>query len=222
MSKMRVAGRRTGHGTGSNSGGGLPPGGGLCNTGCPMSESQAWRRVYRTVWRRQSPPGRRVLCSPRGRVCARSRCSRRAEDLGADEGAPVRRRAARAGSWSSSADAGRASCRCSCGSTRPRRPASLGAKWSAPGIPAPQPLKHAPSGVLASMAVGADGAQSERQPRALPSGCGGRADADGGAAAAGVSVHCARKWVGRYRAEGELGLLNRSSAPETILHRTSE
>ena len=33
------------------------------------------------------------------------------------------------------------------------------------------------------------------------------------AAAAEVSVRCARKWVGRYRAEGELGLLDRSSAP---------
>ena len=30
------------------------------------------------------------------------------------------------------------------------------------------------------------------------------------AAAAEVSVRCARKWVGRYRAEGELGLLDRS------------
>ena len=37
-----------------------------------------------------------------------------------------------------------------------------------------------------------------------------------------VSVHCARKWVGRFRAEGELGLLDRSSAPESIPHRTSE
>ena len=33
------------------------------------------------------------------------------------------------------------------------------------------------------------------------------------AAAAEVSVRCARKWVGRYRVEGELGLLDRSSAP---------
>ena len=33
------------------------------------------------------------------------------------------------------------------------------------------------------------------------------------AAAAEVSVRCARKWVARYRAEGELGLLDRSSAP---------
>jgi transposase len=28
------------------------------------------------------------------------------------------------------------------------------------------------------------------------------------AAAAEVSVRCARKWIGRYRAEGELGLLD--------------
>lgn len=42
------------------------------------------------------------------------------------------------------------------------------------------------------------------------------------AMAAEVSVRCARKWVGRYRAEGELGLLDRSSAPASIPHRTSE
>jgi transposase len=42
------------------------------------------------------------------------------------------------------------------------------------------------------------------------------------AAAAGVSVRCARKWVARYRAEGELGLLDRSSAPRSIPHRISE
>jgi transposase InsO family protein len=42
------------------------------------------------------------------------------------------------------------------------------------------------------------------------------------AAAAEVSVRCARKWVGRYRTEGELGLLDHSSAPNTIPHRTSE
>ena len=36
------------------------------------------------------------------------------------------------------------------------------------------------------------------------------------AAAAEVSARCARKWVGRYRAEGELGLLDRSSAPKSI------
>jgi transposase InsO family protein len=37
-----------------------------------------------------------------------------------------------------------------------------------------------------------------------------------------VSVRCARKWVARYRAEGELGLFDRSSAPHRIPHRTSE
>ena len=42
------------------------------------------------------------------------------------------------------------------------------------------------------------------------------------AEAAEVSVRCARKWVGRYCAEGELGLLDRSSAPNTIPHRTCE
>jgi transposase InsO family protein len=42
------------------------------------------------------------------------------------------------------------------------------------------------------------------------------------AEAAEVSVRCARKWVARYRAEGELGLLDRSSAPRSVPHRTSE
>ncbi|MGO9489211.1 MAG: leucine zipper domain-containing protein [Solirubrobacteraceae bacterium] len=42
------------------------------------------------------------------------------------------------------------------------------------------------------------------------------------AEAAGVSVRCARKWAGRYRVAGELGLFDRSSAPKTIPHRTSE
>ncbi len=42
------------------------------------------------------------------------------------------------------------------------------------------------------------------------------------AAAAEVSGRCARKWVGRYRSDGELGLLDRSSAPNVIPHRTSE
>jgi transposase InsO family protein len=42
------------------------------------------------------------------------------------------------------------------------------------------------------------------------------------AAAAEVSVRCARKWVGRYRAEGELGLLDRPSAPVTVANRTCE
>ena len=42
------------------------------------------------------------------------------------------------------------------------------------------------------------------------------------AAAAEVSVRCARKWVGRYRSEGELGLLDRSSTPAVIANRTNE
>jgi transposase InsO family protein len=42
------------------------------------------------------------------------------------------------------------------------------------------------------------------------------------AEAAEVSVRCARKWVGRYRVEGELGLFDRSSAPHRIPHRTSQ
>jgi len=40
------------------------------------------------------------------------------------------------------------------------------------------------------------------------------------AGAAEVSVRCARKWVGRYRLEGEQGLFDRSSAPSRIPHRT--
>jgi transposase InsO family protein len=42
------------------------------------------------------------------------------------------------------------------------------------------------------------------------------------AAAAEVSVRCARKWVGRYLAEGELGLLDRPSAPRSVANRTCE
>ena len=42
------------------------------------------------------------------------------------------------------------------------------------------------------------------------------------AAAAEVSVRCARKWVGRYRVEGELGLLDRPSTPATVANRTCE
>jgi transposase InsO family protein len=41
------------------------------------------------------------------------------------------------------------------------------------------------------------------------------------AAAAGVSVRCARKWVGRYRCAGEQGLGDRSSAPRRVANRTS-
>jgi transposase InsO family protein len=40
------------------------------------------------------------------------------------------------------------------------------------------------------------------------------------AEAAGVSVRCARKWVGRYRLEGDPGLLDRSSAPRRVANRT--
>ena len=40
------------------------------------------------------------------------------------------------------------------------------------------------------------------------------------AEAAGVSVRCARKWVGRYRVEGEQGLDDRSSAPRRVANRT--
>jgi transposase InsO family protein len=42
------------------------------------------------------------------------------------------------------------------------------------------------------------------------------------AAAAEVSVRCARKWVSRYRCEGELGLRDRSSAPGRVANRTPE
>jgi len=42
------------------------------------------------------------------------------------------------------------------------------------------------------------------------------------AEAGGVSVRCARKWVGRYRLEGELGLRDRSSAPKRVGNRTAE
>ena len=40
------------------------------------------------------------------------------------------------------------------------------------------------------------------------------------AEAAGVSVRCCRKWVGRYRLEGEAGLFDRSSAPRRVANRT--
>jgi transposase InsO family protein len=41
------------------------------------------------------------------------------------------------------------------------------------------------------------------------------------AKAAGVSVRCARKWVSRYREEGERGLADRSSAPGRVWNRTA-
>jgi transposase InsO family protein len=42
------------------------------------------------------------------------------------------------------------------------------------------------------------------------------------AEAAGVSERTCRKWVSRYRAEGDAGLLDRSSAPRSIPHRTPD
>jgi transposase InsO family protein len=40
------------------------------------------------------------------------------------------------------------------------------------------------------------------------------------AQAAGVSVRCCRKWVGRYRLQGRAGLVDRSSAPKRVANRT--
>jgi transposase len=42
------------------------------------------------------------------------------------------------------------------------------------------------------------------------------------AEAAGVSERTWCKWVGRYRAQGEAGLVDRSSAPQSVPARTSE
>src|SRR5260370_1693624 len=42
------------------------------------------------------------------------------------------------------------------------------------------------------------------------------------AEAAGVSVRCARKWVGRYRLEGAQGLPHRCSAPRHVANRTPQ
>ena len=42
------------------------------------------------------------------------------------------------------------------------------------------------------------------------------------AEAAGISERSARKWLARWRNEGEAGLLDRSSAPKRIPHRTPE
>ena len=42
------------------------------------------------------------------------------------------------------------------------------------------------------------------------------------AEAAGVSVRCARKWVSRYRLDGDAGLHDRSSAPRKIANRTPD
>src|SRR4051794_32966253 len=40
--------------------------------------------------------------------------------------------------------------------------------------------------------------------------------------AAGISVRTARKWLARWRAEGELGLVDRSSAPKVVANKTDE
>jgi transposase InsO family protein len=42
------------------------------------------------------------------------------------------------------------------------------------------------------------------------------------AAVVGVSVRCARKWVGRYRLDGVAGLCDRSSAPRRVANRTPQ
>jgi transposase InsO family protein len=42
------------------------------------------------------------------------------------------------------------------------------------------------------------------------------------AQAAGISVRTARKWLARWRAEGELGLVDRSSAPKVVANKTDE
>jgi transposase InsO family protein len=42
------------------------------------------------------------------------------------------------------------------------------------------------------------------------------------AQAAGMSDRTCSKWVGRYRRDGEAGLLDRSSAPKSIPHRTAD
>jgi transposase len=42
------------------------------------------------------------------------------------------------------------------------------------------------------------------------------------AEAASISERSARKWLGRWREEGEAGLRDRSSAPRSVPHRTPE
>ena len=42
------------------------------------------------------------------------------------------------------------------------------------------------------------------------------------AEAAGVSERTCSKWIKRYRAEGQAGLLDRSSAPGSVPHRTPD
>jgi transposase len=54
--------------------------------------------------------------------------------------------------------------------------------------------------------------------RVVVEGCTLRAAAE----AANISVRCCRKWVGRYRLEGEAGLFDRSSAPKRVANRTPQ
>jgi transposase len=42
------------------------------------------------------------------------------------------------------------------------------------------------------------------------------------AAAAGISQRTALKWIGRFRLEGKVGLLDRSSAPARVANRTDQ
>jgi transposase len=42
------------------------------------------------------------------------------------------------------------------------------------------------------------------------------------AEAAGITERTARKWLGRYRGEGAVGLLDRSSTPGVVANRTDE
>jgi transposase len=42
------------------------------------------------------------------------------------------------------------------------------------------------------------------------------------AEAAGISDRTARKWIARWRAEGPVGLVDRSSAPTLVANRTEE
>jgi transposase len=42
------------------------------------------------------------------------------------------------------------------------------------------------------------------------------------ALAAGVSGRTCSKWIARYRSEGQLGLVDRSSTPRRVPHRTPE
>ena len=73
------------------------------------------------------------------------------------------------------------------------------------------------------MQLHANAALSLNKRRLLAEGVGcGRGTVTAPAAAAEGRVRGARKWVTRYRQDGELGLLDRSSAPRTVANRTDE